>query len=337
MTILVTGGTGFLGSTLVRRLLQAGDGPVRVLVRPDSDARLLDTACAGLTDEQLARLERHPGTLDSVAEAATALQGVTLVHHLASAMRGTPAEVFRGTLGTSRHLLDALLAMPQPPRVVLASSFGAYGTASLPAGATVDETTPLEPAPARRDAYSHAKLEQERMFRDAHARHGLPLVVLRPGVIHGPARRVPSNRVGLGPKARLFFLLGGDNPLPLTHVENCAEAFRFVARHAGFSGDTFDVVDDAPPTCRDYLRRYRKAVGGFVIVPVPRPMLMLASALNERLHRLSRGRLPLLFTRYRSLSTWKPQAWSGQRLRDLGFRAPLTPAQSLAHSLDDRA
>jgi 2-alkyl-3-oxoalkanoate reductase len=330
MTILVTGGSGFLGSVLVRRLLQAGDGPVRVLLRPGSDTRLLDAACAGLAPDARARLQRFPGTLDSVDAAAVALEGATTVHHLASAMRGSPAEVFRGTLATSRHLLDAMRALPAPPRVVLASSFGVYGTAALPAGARVDEDTPLEPSPARRDAYSQAKLEQERMFRDAQLRHGLPLAVLRPGVIHGQGRSAPSNRVGLGPRAGLYFLLGGDNPLPLTHVENCAEAFRFVAAHGRFDGDTYDVVDAGAVSCREWLRRYRDRVGGFVVVPVPRPLLMLGASLNARLHRVSHGRVPLLFTPYRAHSTWNRHAFSGDRLRALGFQPPLDPAQALA-------
>src|SRR5690606_1888914 len=125
------------------------------------------------------------------------LDGVDLVHHLAAAKRGSVADVARGTLEPSRRLLEAIVAGGRAVRVVLVSSFGVYGTAALEPGAAVDEDTPLEPEPSRRDAYSHAKLEQERLFRAWHARHGVPLAVVRPGVIHGPAEAEPSQRVGL--------------------------------------------------------------------------------------------------------------------------------------------
>ena len=50
--------------------------------------------------------------------------------------------------------------------IALVSSFGVFGVAGLPRGATVDEGSPLEPFPERRDVYSHAKLRQEQLFRE---------------------------------------------------------------------------------------------------------------------------------------------------------------------------
>lgn len=332
MTVLVTGGTGFLGRALVQRLVASGEERIRVLVRPWRDVPWLEA----LRREAPDRVEPFAGDLDSLDAAATALAGVRTVHHLAAAKSGAAAEVFAGTLGTSRHLLDAMLAMGTRPRVVLASSFGVQGTAELPPGTRVDETTPLEPHPARRDAYSHAKLEQERMFRDAHARRGLPLTVLRPGVVYGPGQAAPSQRIGFGPRAGLFFLFGGRNRLPLTHVDNCAEAFRFAAAHARFDGDTYDIVDEAPPACRDYLRRYRAAHGGFLIVPVPWFATLAAAHANQALHRLSRDRVPKLLTPYRARTAWLPRTYSGDALRALGYRQPINTTEALDDALRTR-
>lgn len=315
MTTLVTGGTGFLGTALVRRLVADGTGPLRILVRPGSDTHALDAACAGAP---AGSVEYFTGTLDSVADAAAALQGVATVHHLAAAMRGTTADVFRGTLATSRHLLDAILAMPAPPRVVLVSSFGVYGTSLLADGACVDESTPLEPSPAKRDAYSQAKLEQERMFRDAHRRHGLPLVVLRPGVVYGPGGGALSSRIGMHAKG-LFLRLGGDAPLPLAHVDNCADAIAIAATATAAAGSVFNVVDDDLPTCAGYLRQYRASVRRMAVVPVPYPLVELGSRLLVAGHRLSKGRVPALLTPYIVRSMYRPFRYSNAALKSIGW------------------
>ncbi|WP_440224148.1 NAD-dependent epimerase/dehydratase family protein [Dokdonella sp. MW10] len=319
MAVLVTGATGYLGVALLRRLVADAVPDVRVLVRPGSDTRALDEAVAG-ADPVVTRVE---GTLDTVEDAARALQGVSLVYHLAAAMRGDVAAIVHGTLTTSRHLRDAAAAMPAPPRIVLASSLSVYGTAVLDDGALVDETTPVEPSPARRDLYAYAKLEQERLFRASLARHGLPLVVLRPGVLYGRGRLAPVARVGFGPRRGVFVAVGGDNTLPLAHVDHCAAALVFAATHARFDGDTYDVVDEDPVSCRDYLSRWRRAhAPGLRVVTLPYAMLLRIAGLSERLRAWSRGRLPAPLTRYRVRATWKPLRYSGERLRALGFRAP---------------
>src|SRR5690606_2783769 len=102
------------------------------------------------------------------------------------------------------------------------SSFSVYGIADQPRGVLVDETTPLETQPMRRDPYSQVKLRQEQLFWDYARAHGLSLAVLRPGVIYGPGGGAMSSRVGLNLPG-VFLYLGGRNVLPLTYVDNCAE------------------------------------------------------------------------------------------------------------------
>ncbi|MCE7032678.1 NAD-dependent epimerase/dehydratase family protein [Lysobacter sp. GX 14042] len=319
MTVLVTGATGRLGGALVRRLAASGQA-VRVLVRAGSDQRAIDATCAAFPQ---ARIERVTGSLDPPRHLDEALAGVELVYHLAAAMRGGPAAVLGGTLGTSRQLLQALAGRPRPPRVLLVSSLSVYGTATLADHATVDEDTPLEPHPCERDLYAYAKLEQERLFRDHCGRQGIPLAVVRPGVLHEDRAGAPGARVGFGPWRGLFVLLGGDNPLPLVHVDSCAAALVHVAAHARFDADTYNLVDPDPPTCREALARYRAARGGqLLVVPVPPPLLRVAAALFPVLHALSHGRVPLLLSPYRRRTTWRPLHYPAGRLHALGFRPP---------------
>src|SRR5262249_47065561 len=165
--------------------------------------------------------------LASPADIAPALEGVTIVYHLASAMAGSPADMTMGTVVASKNMLEAIAKRRAeghaPPRVVLVSSFGVYGVAELPRGTIVDEGTPLEPHPERRDTYSQTNLRQEKLFREYEGKLGLDLVIVRPGVIYGPGGNAMSSRVGLDVFG-IFLDMGRKNILPLTYVENCADA-----------------------------------------------------------------------------------------------------------------
>ncbi len=320
MKVLVTGATGFLGAALVCRLLARGETDVRCLVRTGSDRSKLEAIAREATGSTV---ELFVGSIDSSASAARAIEGVDVVYHLAASLAGAPADMFLNVVVASKHLLDAIVAAARPIKVVLVSSFGVYGTADLAAGAVVDESTPLEPHPERRDIYSQAKLRQERLFREVQAKHGFPLVVLRPGVIYGRGGSRLSARVGLD-LAGVFLSLGGSNLLPLTYVESCADAIVIAGQSPVAVGQTYNVVDDDLVTADEYLARYRRDVQRLTVVPVPYPALRAVSAAVQAYSRWSKGQLPAVFTPYKTRTMWKGTRFSNAKLKGLGWR-PLVP------------
>jgi nucleoside-diphosphate-sugar epimerase len=158
----------------------------------------------------------------------------------------------------TRNLMDAFLERGQPKRFVNVSSFAVYSNLELKRGAFLDETCPLENAPQERfDAYGFGKLKQEELVREYGGKRGLPYVIVRPGAVFGPGKLALSGRVGINTFG-FFIHLGGSNRLPLTFVDNCAEAIVLAGPKPGIDGETFNVVDDDLPTSKQFFRAYKK-------------------------------------------------------------------------------
>lgn len=318
MKALVTGAGGFLGTALVARLLARGERDLRLFVRSPRPA--LDALAKDHAD---AKVDVCLGTLDRIDDARRAIDGVDIVYHLVAAGSGTAAQIFQTTVVASQNLLDAIVELPKErrPRVVLVGSFGVYGVGELRRGAMVDESTPLEAHPDRRDLYSKAKLRQEKLFREYRDKHGLSLVVVRPGVIYGAGGTALSTRIGLS-VSRFFLHLGGHNLLPLTYVDNCAEAIAIAGRY-GLDGEAYNVVDDDLPTCSAYLREYRKhAKKRMQVLHVPYAVMMGIAVGVERFNAVAPRRLPLppIFSPYRTATTWAGNRFSNAKLKSLGFK-----------------
>lgn len=176
---LVTGGTGFIGSHVVRALLERGE-EVRCLVRPGRDHSNLD----GLP------VERVRGDLRDLHSIRRAVEGVSVVYHCAADYRlwaPDPAEIYRTNVGGTENVLEAA-ARAGTKRVVYTSSVGALGLESR--GRPADERTPVREADMI-GHYKRSKYQAERLA-EAFAVRGLPVVVVNPSTPIGPMDRRPT-------------------------------------------------------------------------------------------------------------------------------------------------
>lgn len=325
MKILVTGANGFLGAATVKRLLVRGHKDIRCMVRPGSDHGRLDA----LSAEYPGGIEIFTGTLSRPDDCAKSVEGVDIVYHLAAAVGGAPADMFLNSPVATKNLLEAMHASGRSIKLVHCSSFSVYGVALLPKGAVVDESTPLEPHPERRDVYSHTKHRQEEVVWD-YFRQGIPTIVVRPGVIYGPGGGSPmSTRVGLN-LFGVFLHLGRNNLIPLTFVDNCAEAIACAAEKSNFTGEVYNVVDDDLLTAKEYLKRYREAIAKVPYITVPYAATQLLSRAVEAYFHFSKGQLPAIFTPYKSDSMWKGNRFDNSKLKSIGWKQLVPTAEALS-------
>jgi nucleoside-diphosphate-sugar epimerase len=330
--ILITGSNGFIGAKVVETLLGYGFTNLRCLIRPSSNLDRLN----GILDRSRAGdgVKLIRGDLLSRNDCEKAAAGVSVIYHLAAGFDKSFAGAFMNSALATRNLMDAFLQHGAPKRFVNVSSFAVYSNLKLKRGALLDESCPLEEAPQERnDAYGFGKLKQEELVRFYGERQQLPYVILRPGVVFGPGKRDLSGRVGNGAFG-LFVHVGGSNLLPLTYVDNCAEAIVLGGLKPGVDREIFNVVDDEVLTSRQFLEEYKKCVGKFRSVSIPYRVAYLLSLLWERYSYFSKGQLPPAFNRRRCAADWKGNRYSNQKLRErLGWTPRVSPDEALASFL----
>jgi nucleoside-diphosphate-sugar epimerase len=324
--VLVTGSSGFIGAKVVEILLEYGFCNLRCFVRPSSDLGRLEKTVARFNAGT--KVELVAGDLLSPGDCAKAAKDVSIVYHLAAGFDKSFAGAFMASALGTRNLLDAFLDVGKPERFVNVSSFAVYSNMSLKRGGLLDETCPLEDAPQERfDAYGFGKLKQEELVREYGRNHKLPYVILRPGYVFGPGKRELNGRVGINTFG-FFIQVNGSNVLPLTFVDNCAEAVVLAGLKAGVEGEIFNVVDDELLSARQFLEAYNKRVGGRSF-RIPYSIGHLLSLIWENYSRWSKGQLPPVFNRRRCSAEWKGNCYSNQKLHEgLGWkpRVPLNQA-----------
>jgi nucleoside-diphosphate-sugar epimerase len=327
--LLITGGSGFIGPAVVESALRLGFRNMRVMARVSSDVRRLEAAVGRHSGR--ARVEIIRGNLLAQDDCVSATRDAAVIFHLATGGGKSFPDAFMNSVLTTRNLLEASCRSTHLRRFVNVSSFAVYTNKAKPRHRILDEQAPVEEhAHLRSDAYCFAKVKQDAIVREYGARFGIPYVIVRPGSVFGPGKTEITGRVGISTFG-LFLHLGGRNLLPLTYVDNCADAIVLAGITPGVEGETFNVVDDDLPSSRRFLRLYRRHVRRFPYLYVPHALSYGLCWLWEAYSAWSEEQLPAAFNRRRWHAEWKRTRYSNDKLkRRLGW----VPSVSMMDGLD---
>jgi nucleoside-diphosphate-sugar epimerase len=315
MRILVTGGTGFTGTALVRRLLSDGHTVV-----------VLDYK-EGLSATELKRrgAEVILGSVTNRDVVARAMDGVDIVHHLAAAFRelNVPERHYHevNVEGTRTVLTEAARAGVR--KVVYCSTCGVHGNIDDP---PADESAPIRPA----DYYQQTKYEAEPLVREWN-RRGLRTTILRPAAIYGPGDPerffMIFKRVARG----LFPMFGDGKTLyhPL-YVDNLVDAFVAAMPPEVGNGEAYLIADENYVEIEQLVKAVAAALGVTVSIPhYPLLPLVVAGHVCEQVCRPI-GVTPPIFPRrvdwYRQNRAFDIR----KAKRDLGYRPLVDLREGLA-------
>jgi nucleoside-diphosphate-sugar epimerase len=245
-TAFVTGGSGFVGGALIRRLVRDG-WTVRALARSDSSEAAVRDAGA----------EPVRGDVSDVAAMRAGADGAEVTFHAAAKVEdwGRPEDYEQVTVQGTRNALQA-------SRDAGVRRFVHVGTeAALMAGqplVNVNEDAPLRPdSPA---PYPWSKAKAEQAVRDANG-DGFETVVIRPRFVWGKGDTVLLPRIVQMVKSGKFAWIGGGGQLTATaHIENVTEGLVLGATKAA-PGGVYFVTDGDPVGFREFVSELVRTQG----------------------------------------------------------------------------
>lgn len=262
---LVTGANGFIGSALSLRLLSDGVAVRAMCRKPERGAHL-----AAHNAEVVA------GDLMDLPRLTELAQGCDVIFNIAAALNGSGSLQYHINVIGTRYVARAAHAAGVQ-RLVHMSSLAYYG---LEAEGEIDED--YTPRHVSSDSYGLTKMYGEKVLREISDQSGLPISIIRPGMVYGEGsdfwgkslyqvvKRFGAPRIGnLG------------STMHAIHVDDVVDLTVTLATHDNAVGQAFNAAPDPAPTWSEFLAYFQQISGNHNTVSIPLNLLQFIAPLAE--------------------------------------------------------
>jgi nucleoside-diphosphate-sugar epimerase len=248
MRAFVTGGTGFIGGQVIRKLRARGDEVVALVRSPGRAVHLAELGC-----------ELVEGDLSSTDAIRRGVHGCNSVFHIAAVYKvGIPRSdhdaMFESNVRGTEHVLDAGIEAGAD-RIVYVSTVGVFGNTH---GKIVDETYDRDGEDFL-SYYEETKYRSHEVARDRIAK-GAPIVIVQPGGVYGPNDHSElGNIIDQTTTGKLKMLMFPETGFNLVHVEDVADGI-LLAHDRGKAGESY-VLGGQIATMRELIETVSRLVG----------------------------------------------------------------------------
>jgi nucleoside-diphosphate-sugar epimerase len=314
--VLVTGGTGFIGSHLVARLVETG-ARLRCLIRRTSSLAYLPAS----------HYEPAYGDLATGEGLEEAVAGAGAVFHVAGVTKALAAQGYdRGNTRATENLVRTIEEHAEVRRLVHVSSLAAIGPGED--GTVVREDTAAHPL----TRYGRSKLAAEQAIRRSRAADRT--VIVRPPVVYGPRDTDVYHLFRAAARGVLPRIGRAESRISIIYVEDLVDALIAAATSEAAPGRAYFVANDVPITWTEFAETAAELMGRRIRTVTVLPGLAWCAALAAEAAAWAR-RKPTIVTREKlregACPNWVCDVSAARH--ELGFRARTPLREGMARTI----